>query len=189
MTVYEKMEDCLAGQNIAAHSQDGNWRVRYAAAIAIGESRDPKWEPTLESMLAHEDTRPLYAQPPALFPGKPVDQTRMAEHIGPIEAVFDREYDERTLEAWRCRGRVKQAILYALYDIGTASESFISRLHAYLDEANEDFCVIAAAARALGKLGSQQSLDYLEKILSIDEWCTTTEARKSIEKLRQHEKG
>ena len=70
-------------------------------------------------MLRVENSRPLYSQPPVQFFNS-TDDTRMAEQVGPIEAVFDQEYDESSKEAWRCRGRVKQAVLIALYEIGGA---------------------------------------------------------------------
>ena len=180
MTVYNKMEECLAGLNLEAHSQDTNWRVRYAAAVAMGESRDAKWLDTIERVYDLESKRSLYNQPPARFPGLAADETRLSEHIGPLKAVFPIPADEETKEAWRCRGRVKQAVLYAVYDIGAVSASMLAKLHECLENATDDYCVIAAAARALGRVGNATSLEYLDKILAIDEWCTTTEAKKSI---------
>jgi HEAT repeat protein len=179
-TAYDKMEECAVGCNLEKHSSDSDWQIRYSAAIGMGERKDAKWLSVLEQMIAHERNRPLYTQPPASFPGKPDDQTRLSEHIGPLEVVFDKHYDEETKDAWLCRGRVMQAILYAIYDIGSTTDNLLSLIHGCLDEKTNDLCIIAAAARTLGKVGDLSSMGLLEKLMQIDEWCTATEAKKSI---------
>ena len=179
----------MNGINLETYTNDINWRVRYAAAVAMGESHDKKWLTSLEEMFVNESKLPLYTQPPVHFPGKPEDATRLSEHIGPITVVFDQYYDEETKEAWRCRGRVKQAILYAVYEIGHVHDEFLDKIHNCLEEIKDDYCVVAAAARALGRIGNDKSLRCLENALSIDEWCTVTEAKKAKQSLHIYTQG
>jgi HEAT repeat protein len=180
---YDLMElafrspDALAG--LANHP---DWRVRYATAIAMGETRDPAWLPTLATMFQHEERRSLYNQPPAHFL-KCVDDTRMAEQIGPLEVSFDSSPSPETLEDWRCRGRVKQALLFAVTEIGQVDAQLLSLIQALIAREHEDYPVKAAAARALGAVGRPESRASLQLAEQIDEWCTQTEARKALKRL------
>lgn len=183
MSNYEKMELCFKDpEQFSTLSADENWRVRYAAAVGMGEHGSEKWIPFLEKMLELEGGRPLYSQPQVSFINS-TDDTRMAEHIGPIEVVFDAEYSYDLKEAWACRGRVKLAVAYAVYKIGSATSNIIAKLCEYLDKSGEDYCVKAAAAKALGVVGNRDIIPYLERATVYDEWCTQTEAKKAISQI------
>lgn len=183
MNIYDLMESAFTQpaelERLALHE---NWRVRYAAAVAMGQSQDRRWLPLLKEMLRIENARPLYSQPPAYFTNS-TDDTRMAEQIGPITASFDHEVDESTLEAWRCRGRVKQAVLFALYDMGEADDEMRAILHGYLEDPKEEYPIKAAAGRALGKVGNRSSIPALRTAQKFDEWCTQMEATKAIGRI------
>jgi len=184
MEVYLTMERCfLEKENLELFAVHPNWRVRYAAAVAIGETRDPKWLPALKKILKREEDRSLYSQPPAIFTNT-TDDTRMAEHIGPITAEFEHSYEPETLENWRCRGRVKQAVLFAINEIGAEDAELLDMLYQLIQRDSEDHPVKAAAARAIGTIGNQESIPYLEIALLIDEWCIQTEARKAIIRIK-----
>jgi hypothetical protein len=169
---------------LATHA---DWRVRYAAALAMGETRDPACLPALTALFEREEQRALYTQPPAHFSragGLPqIDDTRIAEMIGPLNFTFDEPPSPETLEDWRCRGRVKQAILYAVYEIGKADEKLLGLIQAAIERPHEDYPVKAAAARALGRVGTTASRASLHIAEGIDEWCTQTEARKALKRL------
>ncbi|MFN8446034.1 MAG: hypothetical protein U0175_34905 [Caldilineaceae bacterium] len=183
MNVYELMESAFTRpaelERLALHE---NWRVRYAAAVAIGQSQDRRWLPLLKEMLSIENARPLYTQTPAHFTNS-TDDTRMAEQIGPITASFDHEVDDSTLDAWRCRGRVKQAVLFALHDIGEADDEIRAILHAYLEDPKEEYPIKAAAGRALQRVGNRSSIPALQTAQKFDEWCTQMEATKAIRSI------
>jgi HEAT repeat protein len=183
MDTIEKMEDCFrAPHRLAEYARDADWRVRYAAAVALGETHDPARLPLLKEMLRREEGRDLYSQPPAVFTNTS-DDTRMAEQIGPIAVHFAADYPAETLEGWRCRGRVKQAILFALYEIGAADAEMLEMVQDCILRQGEDYPVKAAAARALGAVGSRDSLAALEAAERIDEWCTQHEARKAMGRI------
>lgn len=180
---YALMELVLTQpETIEQLALDADWRVRYAAAVAIGRAGDPRRLPLLSRMLEIEDARPLYRQPPARFINSS-DDTRMAEQIGPIEVIFDQPYDEFHLEAWRCRGRVRQAILFAVAELGATDAGLRVRLEDLLRDPAEDYPVKAAAARALAAVGDAASLPALEAARQIDEWCTQVEAAKAIRSI------
>lgn len=189
MNAYSLMEAALTRpETIEQYALHDDWRVRYAAAVAIGRSQDRRWLSLLKRMLALEDSRPLYTQPAAQFVNS-TDDTRMAEQIGPIAVVFDQAYDEFHQEAWRCRGRVRQALLFALYELGAADEELEARLQRFLLDPGEDYPVKAAAARALGAVGGAASLPALEAARQFDEWCTQTEAGKAMQRIRAGDRG
>lgn len=182
METYDWMERALADPaclpGAAAHD---DWRVRYAAAVAMGRLGDPANLPHLRAMLAREEGRPLYSQPRASFPGTH-DDTRMAERILAVRAVFDRETTEEEREAWKCRGRVKQACLFAIGDIGVADAPLRRAVEALL--ADPDDPVRMAAFRALGRIGDAESLALIERMLETPEHCSRTEAQKAHAALR-----
>lgn len=186
MNVYEWMELAFTQpvelERLALHE---NWRVRYAAAVAIGQTPDRRWLPLLKEMLRIENARPLYTQPPAHFSNS-TDDTRMAEQIGPITATFDHAVDEATLDAWRCRGRVKQAVLFALYEVGEADDELRAILHAYLEDPQEEYPIKAAAGRALGRVGNRSSIPALQVAQKFDEWCTQMEATKAMGRIKKY---
>lgn len=161
-----------------------DWRVRYATAVAIGESKNEKWLPYLLDMLKYEDTRNLYTQPAVQGFENSYDDTRMAEQLVPIKEIFDQDYPEEMKEDWRSRGRVKHACLFAIRDIGNATDEVLAHLHMLTQRPGEDYAVCAATALALGTVGHKGSIPYLEKLLQIDEWCVQTEAKKAIRRLK-----
>lgn len=182
---FKLMEEVLVHpEKIQDYAEHEDWRVRYATAVAIGETKDAKWLDLLLQMLKYEDTRNLYTQPPVVGFENSYDDTRMAEQLVPIKEIFDKDYPEDMKEDWRCRGRVKQACIFAIRDIGKASEELLAYLHDTLQKPGEDYAVCAAAALCLGYVGHMGSIPYLEKALKIDEWCLQTEAQKAIRRIK-----
>ncbi len=185
---YTLMEEVLTNpraiQRCARHE---DWRVRYAAAVAMGESRNKKHLPLIAEMFRYEGTRNLYSQPAVLGFENSYDDTRMAEQLVPIKEIFDNDYPEDLREDWRCRGRVRQALCFAVYDIGQATPEILDILHKALEDPKEDYCVKMASARALGKVGTAESIPYLHMALELDEWCTQTEAKKALALLEEKE--
>lgn len=182
---YTLMEEVLTRpEKIEEYVKHPDWRVRYAAAVAMGETGDEKWNDTLLGMLEYEDTRSLYTQPAVSGFENSYDDTRMAEQLVPIKEIFDQDYSEELKEDWRCRGRVKQACLFAVKEMGRVSDELLAYMHRLLQKPGEDYAVCAAAARALGYVGHKGSIPYLEKALQIDEWCVQTEAKKAIRRIR-----
>lgn len=184
---YAIMELVLKDEKALEHyAFHGDWKVRYAAAAAMGETKSEKWLEPLYQLLKMEQTRELYSQPKVKEFVNSYDDTRMAEQIVPIEAVFDREYPEELKEDWKCRGRVRQACLFAIYSIGKANEEILKEIYGYLEDPEEDYAVKAAGAMALGAVGNKESIPYLEKALEFDEWCLRTEAGKAVRRLLQN---
>lgn len=182
---YHQMEAVFAAspEHLQTVALDLDWRIRYAAAVAIGFKKDKSLLLLLQQMLDIEAKRPLYSQPKTEFIGVEGD-TSLAEQITPFTVVFPYEVDADTQEAWKCRGRVKQAILFAIYEIGEAHRSMIEQIeHLVMDE-QEDAPVRAAAVRALGRVGNSTSLACCEYAATIDEWCTRVEAIKAIGALK-----
>lgn len=182
---YELMESMLANQaQIENYYMHSDWRVRYAAAVAIGESGNADFLEKLYEMLVFENTLPLYTQPPVLYFENSYDDTRMAEQLVYIKEVFKDEHTEHEYECWRCRGRVKQACLFAIAQIGEINTSLLELLHIYLQKPSEDYSIKAASARTLGFVGHSGSIPYLEMCVNIDEWCVQTESKKAIELIK-----
>lgn len=184
MSRYQVIEALFGDPNqITVASTHPDWRIRYAAAIAIAQSPDPVWLATLHHMLDIEAERPLYTQPPVRFSQGNGD-TRMAEQIGPIDVFFAADYDDATKEAWRCRGRVRQAVLFAIAAIGQADDALLDVLHGYLYDPHEDFAVKAATARALGVIANPRSIPALQEAQAFDEWCTNREATNALQRMQ-----
>jgi HEAT repeat protein len=181
---YALMELVLADPAaLAEHWDDEDWRVRYAAAVAMGESGDPRWLARLHDLMEIEAQRPLYSQPAVqAFVGS-YDDTRMAEQLVATEAVWDREYPDDVKEAWRCRGRVRQASLLAVHAIGSATPELVDLIHRLLEDPDEDHSVKAAGAKALARVGDRSSVPALEAAMEFDEWCLRVEARKALATL------
>ena len=183
---YELMEMLFGDEDILkVQALHRDWRVRYAAASAMGESKSTKWLDDIQRLLLMEERRSLYSQPKVKSFVNSYDDTRMAEMLVPIEVVFDKDHPEALLEDWRCRGRVRQACLFALYEIGKVNDDLLQLLYKYILDDEEDNTVKAAAARVLGIAGSSESIPILEKALVIDEWCLQTEVKKAIRRLKQ----
>lgn len=183
MSVYDKMELCFrAGDGLAELCLDEDWQVRYAAAVAIGESGEEKWLSMLEKMLEIEDKRPLYTQPSV----DDANATRLAERIGPLKDVFENSpYTQEEKEAWQCRGRVKTAAAEAVKKIGKMTPGIREKLCTYLTVDGNDYSVRAAAAGALGRAGDESVIPALEVAAGYDEWCAKTEAVKALARLRE----
>lgn len=185
MNTYELMERCA---NIALNSDTAevptiiealahaDWQVRYAAAIAAGDLAVPETIPSLLAMMAGEDAAPLYTQPP-IAAGGSAGSSRVQAPVFPAGTTPD------TIEAWRRRGRLKQAGCLALGAIGQISSEALTTLHRYAVDAGEDYPVRAAACQALGLLAQTESREVLQRASEDEEWCTKTEARKALQRL------
>lgn len=157
-----------------------SWRVRYAAAVAMGESGDPAWLGTLRALMGIEAGRDLYSQPQVREFVDGFDDTRAAELLRSTEAVWEIPPTPRQRDDWQCRGRVKQACLLAVHRIGVADDPWRRLLHDILRDPDEDFVVKTAAATALGRVGDASSVPHLRFALTLDEWCLSVEARKAL---------
>jgi HEAT repeat protein len=185
-TLYEKMEACqhaVSGDResaltaLKAALADADWRVRYAAVVAAGDMRAGVLVPALVEVLRQEDAAPLYSQDGEIAGGPAGANTPMKARSEGI--------DEATLDAWRRRGRLKQAVLWALNDIGQSTPGIRASLHKYAVDQREDYAVRAAACRALRVLGNASSVAVLEQAAKDDEWCTNCEAKKSLRVLKK----
>ena len=186
-SVFDKMEFCVAHSNskddkslekIITCLGDQNWRVRYAAAIALGDRKNPDAVDALLKALNKEKDEPLFSQP----------TLKGGAHAGsntPFSVIFPEGTTEETKEAWRRRGRLIQAILLALGNIGTVSPEVLEMLHFYAADQKCDYSVRAAACKAIGQLASPESLPVLEKAVTDEEWCTKCEAKKALKKIRE----
>ncbi len=189
ISTFDKMEYCAANatkkdnasfKKIIPYLSDDNWRVRYAAAIALGDRKDPKAGAPLLQVLDKEDKAPLFSQP-ALEGGA---------HAGsnvPFSVIFPKGTTEETKEAWRRRGRVIQAVCLSLGNIGESSPEILERLHRYALDQKCDYAVRAASCKALGQLARKESLPVLEKASGDEEWCTKCEAKKAIEAVSRRQ--
>ena len=183
---FEQMEFCAANatasdetsfSKILALLDHEDWRVRYAAAVALGDRRDPRAVNALLQTLDGENEAPLFTQP-KLEGGAPAGSNN------PFGVVFPEGTTEATKEAWRRRGRVIQAACLALGNLGTATPPVLERLHRYATDQSCDYMVRAAACKALGQLARPESLPVLEKATGDEEWCTACEARKAVKMIR-----
>jgi HEAT repeat protein len=163
---------------VIAALADPDWRVRYAALVALGDLRDPRAVEPVLALLRMEALEPLFTQPP-LQGGGHAGATR----VNPV--AFPDGTTETTKEAWHRRGRLLQAGCLALADLGTPSASVFELLHDFATDQRRDFMVRAAACKALGQLASQESLTVLEQATQDEEWCTACEARKAVLAIRR----
>jgi HEAT repeat protein len=181
---YVLMERALTSSSeMAALGRHPSWRVRYAAAIGMGETSDPAWLNDLRAIMALEEQRDLYGQPPVREFVGGYDDTRAAELLAATEAVWDTPPTPEQYDAWQCRGRVRQACILAVAAIGVADEAWLQILHTVLRDPREDFVVKTAAAKALQRVGTTESLPHLAFALALDEWCLSLESRKAIVRL------
>jgi HEAT repeat protein len=183
----QRMEACFTDPGaLRAGFSDPDWTVRLAAATAAGQRRDPALMDLLIALLDAEGAEPLYTQPPAQL-ASGGDSTEIAERIDPVEVTFPSLAEApgaATLDAWRRRGRIKQAVLFAVAAIGSAPASFVRRVERCLADKAEDYPVRMAAARCLGAIGDERSRAALQAGAAVDEWCTATESRKALEVIR-----
>lgn len=183
---YPLMEDCLL-QVISPNSDTvgtlvarlghADWRVRVAAAVALEELAAPAAEPALLAALRAEDAAPVYSQPDG-FGGAPAG----ADKIFTIN--FPPGTTEEQKECWCRRGRVKQAVIWALAALPSVSPAASALLQGYATNQGEDYMVRAAACRALGRVGGAAAAAVLEVASNDGEWCTANEARKSLALIR-----
>ena len=151
-----------------------DWRVRYAAAVALGDMPTPAAVAPLLSALAIEDAAPLYSQPELPAGGS-------AGSSGVVTPEFPAGTTPDQIEAWRRRGRVKQAVCLALGAIGDGSPGVLAVLHRYAVDSGEDYLVRASSCKALGQIGSPASRAVLSVASKDEEWCTSKEAMKGLE--------
>lgn len=185
------MERCHRERDAVVSSlEHADWRVRYAAAVAAGLWRDPAHIEALSALLEREDREPLYTQPAVRYEGdgEPLppgydDATALAEYVGPIRVIFPRPPTDGEREAWRRRGRVKQAALFAIAAIGQAPPALVARIAGYVTSKEEDAVVQAAATRCLGALGARGHLDVLRAAAASEDWCVSTEAARGLRSL------
>ena len=183
---YTKMESALraaSAPDAASLSQlldllrDPDWRVRYAAAVALQDRGDPAAIPALLAALAAEDAEPLYTSPE--LPGADFD----AAGARPVEVLFPEGTPEATKEAWRRRGRVKQAIALALGAIGSDDPAAVAALQRNAVDQAQDYAVRAASCHALGEIADPASAACLEQACADEEFCTRHEALKAYRKV------
>ena len=184
--VMADIESCLAAGGgkdeasipfLVSRLRHEDWRVRYAAAIALGERRSVAAVPDLVALLGEEDEAPLYSQKEELA-GLPAGCNRTPQGRVPAGVPPD------TAEAWRRRGRVKQAVCLALGLIGAAAApAALPALHRYATDQAEDYPVRAASCKALAQIADPSSLAVLTEATKDPEWCTATEARKGAQSL------
>jgi hypothetical protein len=186
-TIFEKMEYCAANAlsededsfaRTLALLKDENWRVRYAAAVALGDRRDPGAVDALVETLHLEGNAPLFSQPK-------LEGSLPARSNMPYEIAFPEGTTEAMKEAWRRRGRVAQAAFLALGNIGVATPAILELLHDYALDQSRDYIVRAAACKALGQLALPESLEIVEKATRDEEWCTACEARKALRNISE----
>ncbi len=153
-----------------------DWRVRYTAAVALGDLRaSAAVQPLLEA-LAIEDAAQLYSQPELPAGGS-------AGSPGGATPQFPAGTTPDQIEAWRRRGRLKQAICLALGEIGEGVPGVLSALHRYAVDSGENYMVRAAACKALGLIASPTSRAVLTAAAKDEEWCTSKEAVKALVRL------
>ena len=150
-----------------------DWMVQFAAAVALGDRRDPRAKEALLRLLRTEDAAPLYTQ------DKDIGSAPAGSNSAP-EPEFPEGTTDATRAAWERRGRLKQAACYALADIGGADPLTLEFLHRYAADAKEDYTVRAAASRALGAFRDPSSRPFLTTAAKDEEMCTKTEAEKAL---------
>ena len=192
-TIFNMTERCIAAVFMRSdHSfaflldalRHDDWRVRYAAAVALGFR--PRGEiavamgfrPSAEAIaplmeaVDREDAAPLFSQ---------------AGELGEIPAGANTPYSitfpdgatEETIEAWRRRGRLKQAVILTLGRIGLPDPGVLQRLHRYALDQAQDYSVRAAANKALGQIADPSSLPIVRQAMNDEETCTVMEATRS----------
>ena len=182
-TIMMRMNRCAslartgdASMRSALHEAllDPEWPVRLAAVLALEDLRNPESVDHLLDLLEQEGDAPIYTQQGELVHvgAAQVSTPALDPLLGNASQVI--------ADAWARRGRVRQAICLALGAIGIATPKVILALGGCAISALEDYPVRAAAARSLGRLGSPDALPFLLKAADDPEWCTRTEAQKSL---------
>ncbi len=151
--------DLAAPAEVIAGLGSPNWRIRYAAAVAAERCGTPAVVQALLATLRAEAKAPLYSQ-----------RDEMTD-------------DESILEAWRRRGRVRQAIYFTFAALGARAAAGIPDAAQSATDQGEDYCVRMAACHALGALGGPVALQALRQAVNDAEFCTLTEARRNLRNL------
>ena len=159
-----------------------DWRVRYGLAVAIGEHGTKEDIPLLERILKQEEGRPLFNQPAAQF-SNCTDDTRLSEYIGPLTMHFDKEYPEDTLQAWQCRGRIYQAVYFAIYKIGYMPDHWKGKTLEFMKTCT-DYAVVASMCIALRCTKDKSIIPVLKEIEGTD-FCSSFELKKTIRILSE----
>jgi HEAT repeat protein len=164
---------------------DEDWEVVQGALFALRRAPRPELGAQLLAVFDREDRRDLYGQPEGDLLHFGAGDPRGGE-LSPRAG----QYDAETLEAWKCRWRVKQAAALAVAALAEAGgpralpDETVDRLIGYLQDAEgEDYPVRAAAAQALGALGDPRARAALETAAGDVEFCTATEASKALARL------
>lgn len=183
--LYERMERCAdialrcdlaALPEVFTALADADWQLRYAAAVALGDLRTKAAVKPLLAALAIEDAATLYNQPVLPAGG--------SAGSGNVTAPqFPNGTTPQQIEAWRRRGRLKQAICIALGEIGEGSPEVLAALQRYAVDGGEDYLVRASSCKALGLIGDPASREVLRAAVNDEEWCTNKEASKALARL------
>jgi HEAT repeat protein len=179
--VLAQLKDDASLQRLIDLAAHASWRVRFAAAVALGDRANPSAVSALLNMLAHEDSEPIYGQAEH-YVGAPAGATTIAATANPAGVP------EQTIECWRRRGRIKQAACVALGQIGPAARSAVTRMCHYATNQKEDYAVRAAACQALGLIGDASAAPSLRTATGDEEWCTKTQASKALRAI-EHASG
>ena len=180
-TIYDITEQCIlaGGKNDAGSFaflldalRSSDWRARYAAATALYDRPAAEAIAPLVEVLDDEDAAPLFGQPEE-FGGIPAGANT------PYQITFPEGATEYEIEAWRRRGRVKQAAIWTLGRIGAADPHVLARLHRYAVDQAEDYMVRAAANKALGLIADPSSLPVVRQAMGDQETCTVMEATRA----------
>ncbi len=180
---FENMEKCIAaGQAsddesynmLLAAMTDADWQIRYAAIVAIGDRKRTTAIDALVKILHDENSAPIYTQD-ADYGGAPAGSPYANEPNLPTGTT------DETRDAWHRRGRIKQAAIIAIGNIGICNQNALDILHEYVLNQKEDYMVRAASAQTLGKLASPTSKPFLEKAINDTETCTMMEAVRALE--------
>lgn len=161
--------------------------VRYSAAAAIGRYGNETHLGFIMDLLNYEETEPIYGQPANL---KNTDADAGDNMVGDIE--FPAGVTEHEKQAWQRRGKIKQAACLAAAEIYKRQKPqmndkrLIELLHKYALDQSEDYSVRAAAAKTLRAIGLNESLEVLRAAENDPEWCTKTEAKKSIRAIEEN---
>lgn len=171
-----QMSDPVSLAALIAYLHHADWRVRYAAAVALGDRRAAPAAAPLIALLKEEDAAPLYTQPGDLA------SAPAGAHHAPV-VQYPAGVSADTLAAWVRRGRLKQAAITALGQLGDPARPALPILQRYAADPKEDYAVRAAANKALGLLADRSSLPALQRAIHDEEFCTRTEAQKALAKV------
>lgn len=168
------MDGCFAPSTASAMLTallgSGEWPVVQAALLGIANHPDKEVVSAILTVLDQQDELPIYG--------------------GTYEQSLEDAPDATIREQWRCRFRVKQAACIALGAIGAQFGSqalephAVERLMRYAVDQGEDYPVRAASCAALGRARVARATVVLARAAADTEWCTATEAKRALSRLR-----